>query len=141
MMFKTNSLNPKNTLGKSERLKSKTELEALFKEGDSLRSGPFIFLWKWNESNAASLVQVAFSVPKKNFKNATDRNLMKRRIRESYRVNKAGIFEAMHELGKQLALFIIFRNPEPLEYDEVHDKIIVALKRLEKEIERKLGDE
>ena len=76
-----------NTFKKSERLCSKKLIKELFNRGSSFYLYPFKVLVLENESPNKSH-QVLFSVPKRNFKKAVDRNLLKRRIREAYRLNK-----------------------------------------------------
>jgi len=134
-------LNQKRTLSKAERLKSKTTLDALFKDGNSIKCGPLVLLWQYQSLAVPSPVQVAFSVPKKIFRNATDRNRIKRLMRESYRTNRSDLYELLIERNKKLALFFLYRNVEAMEHAELQDKIIVALARLEKEIKKELNNE
>ena len=47
--------------------------------------------------------QFAFSVPKRLFKRAVDRNLLKRRMREVYRINKQYLQEKPHLLTLNVA--------------------------------------
>lgn len=76
----------RHTFKSSERLKSKKIIKELFSRGSSFYNYPLkIFLLPGGE---AIPTQVLFTVPKKKFKKAVDRNLIKRRMREAYRLNK-----------------------------------------------------
>ena len=57
-------------------------------------------------------VQVLISVPKKCFKHAVDRNLVKRQVREAYRKNKQVLLQAMesHEKEGLVVSFIWLEN-------------------------------
>ena len=75
-------------------------------------------------------VQVLVSVSKRNFKNAVDRNRIKRLVREVYRKNKNILYETRNRQGKLLLLGIIFTGKTIPEYAEVEQKIILILHRL-----------
>ena len=75
------------TLSKDEKLKSRKQIEKLFVEGDSLKEYPFRLKYL-KVGDVDNAVKIAFSVPKRNFKLAVDRNRIKRLLRESYRKNK-----------------------------------------------------
>ncbi len=77
-----------NTFRKEERLCSKTQLDLLFKNGSSFLLYPFRITYLSLDRSAEFPVQVVFNVSKKRYKRAVDRNTIKRRTRESYRVNK-----------------------------------------------------
>ena len=124
----------KLTLSKRERLKSSIILEQLFSSGKSIKSGPFILLWDIQKLNTTVPVQVGFSVPKKKFRKAVDRNRIKRQLKEAYRLNKLNLFNLVLKSGEQVALFILYRDNKEFEHHELQDKIIVALSRLEKEL-------
>lgn len=74
----------KNTFTKKERLSSKKEIENLFKSGKSKLVYPILFYYLPNEERTKVLI----SVSKKNFKKAVERNFIKRKMREEYRLNK-----------------------------------------------------
>lgn len=76
---------PQNTLGKEEKLKSRKKIDALFSAGKSIYKHPFKLVYLIDSVESEYSTKFAVTVPKKNFKRAVDRNLIKRRIREAYR--------------------------------------------------------
>ena len=74
---------------KEERLCNIKLIEKLYHTGSSFLVYPFRIIWLSSETNSEFPVQVLISVPKKKFKRAVDRNLLKRRIREIYRLHKS----------------------------------------------------
>lgn len=82
----------KNTFTKEERLCKKVLIDRLFHEGSSFMLYPFRVVYLktpiQSEEVCENLPQILISVPKKRFKKAVTRNLIKRRIREVYRIHK-----------------------------------------------------
>lgn len=75
------------TLTKSERLSGQTAVSDLMKKGRWGTAGCLKYCFLMHEDEGLNRIMV--SVPKKNFKRAVKRNLLKRRIRESYRTQKS----------------------------------------------------
>jgi ribonuclease P protein component len=71
---------------RSENLKSRTVIKALFDRGGSLTSFPVKLLYMQNEN--CDSTKAAFAVPKRNFKLAVSRNHVKRQMREAFRCQK-----------------------------------------------------
>lgn len=69
--------------------------------------------------------QAAFSVPKRRFKLAVDRNRIKRQIRETYRLNKSMLVESE---GQKFAMLFLFIGKDKVPY-EVLDKAMKGLLR------------
>ena len=111
-----------NKFPKSERLTNKKLIGELFDKGSSFHVHPLkvLYLESPSESN-----QVLITVPKKIFKRAVDRNLIKRRIREAYRTNK-------HKRIGDTYLLIgyIYIGKEIAEYKTIERKLIETLDRL-----------
>lgn len=76
-------------------------------------------------------MQAAFSVSKRHFKKAVDRNRVKRLMRESYRLQKNSLKELVEKNNKSLAVFFIYNGKEIPNYKDVFEKIGSALVRLE----------
>ena len=121
------------TLKANERLKSAKVIQRLFKEGKSLASFPVRVTYIETEQQATPL-QAGFTVNKKYFKKAVDRNRIKRLMRESYRLQKNDLKNELVKENKNLALFFIFTGKELPEYPLVFEKIGNLLAKLEKAI-------
>jgi len=125
-------------LGKKERLKSRKQLDLLFKEGKSVSMPPFRILYILDDRQGAVLPRLQFGVgaSSRNFKKAVDRNLIKRRIRESYRLQKAPLELALAERDAILRIFFIYTGRELPPYEALYGKMQLALQKIEKEIAR-----
>ncbi len=93
-----------NTYPKDEKLKHKKLIEKLFKEGKSVSSFPLRLVYLQIDHEGNSILQAGVSVAKRNFKLAIDRNTLKRRIRESYRLNKQSNYLLLNQ--KYILMFI-----------------------------------
>lgn len=113
---------------KEQKLKSRKLIDSLFKEGKSVKAFPVIGVWRRIESDE-QLCQVGFSVSKRNFKRAVDRNAIKRKMREAFRLNQS-ILQKAQRPESQLVFMIIFVGKALPDYQLVEEKIITLLKRL-----------
>lgn len=120
------------TFKKEERLCNKTELDRLFQEGQSTFVFPFRYLFNLSKSPQQYPVKVVFSVPKKSFKQAVKRNLIRRRMKEVYRLNKHSIYQDLEERGMQLSLMIIFVDKEIPSYQKVEKSLKKGLNKVMK---------
>ncbi|MCG6188247.1 ribonuclease P protein component [Maribellus maritimus] len=118
------------TFKKKEKLCSKKMIDQLFSEGVSFISFPLKVIYLPCELPVKNKVQIGFSVSKKNFKKAVQRNLLKRRMREAYRLNKHLLTEK--EAEKQLAIFVIFIGKKILDYNTIEQSMIKSLTKCSK---------
>lgn len=121
----------KYTLGKNERLKSRKQIELLFKEGAKLNVPSLRIVYLFT-SSAADTLQFGIGVSNKNFKHAVDRNQIKRWTREAWRLNKNELYEKLLEKQKQLSVFFIYTGKEMPDYTFITEKIIQAINKLAK---------
>ena len=115
-------------LPKSERLHAEKRIKELFNEGSSFFLYPFkvVFLVKKELEDQPN--QVLFSVSKKKIRKASGRNFIKRRLKETYRLNKQLLSTKGILLG-----FIFVGNPE-MSFSELEPRMKSALERLQKEL-------
>jgi ribonuclease P protein component len=116
----------KFTFTKAERLSKEKAIKELFDKGSSFYLYPFKVFFLANRDRACPCHQILISVSKKNFKRAVDRNLIKRRIREGYRLNK-------NLLGDQNKLVIayIYSAKEILPSAQIHERLVKTFKRFD----------
>lgn len=123
------------TLGKTERLKSRKRLEALFKEGHSFAHFPFRVYYKVSQIPAtkvdSTLLVFGVGVGTKKFKKAVERNRIKRLIRETYRLQKQSLVQNLNVLGKHMDFFIIYTGKELPDYASLLLQMKAVLQKLE----------
>ena len=119
---------------KKQKLCSEKSIDRLFASGKSASEEPFRFVWKLEKNNDNIFVKSLVIVSKKRLKLAKDRNIIKRRIKEIYRINKKQLEFCLDRKNKQLNLAIIYQRHDILEYKFLEEKIIVLLERLIKQL-------
>jgi ribonuclease P protein component len=119
--------------GRSERLKSRKQIDELFASGKSLVVFPIRVSYRFFHSEQV-ILQAAVSVSKKYFKKAVDRNRIKRLLREAYRLQKPDFQETLKQKGKSGYLFFIYTDKGPADYRVIFKAMQDCLKRLEKNI-------
>lgn len=105
------------TFKKEERLCSKRLIDSLFHKGSSFFIYPYrvVFLSIQPVSEDTVPVQCVISVPKRRFRKAVDRNQIKRKMREAYRLQKADLcsFFNEHSLHLLVAFQYVGKGKEP----------------------------
>lgn len=114
-----------NNFSKSERLHSKKDIQELFARGSSFYLFPFKVLVHKQTINSVIRHQLLISVSKRNFKRAVDRNAIKRRIREGYRLQKSLVNN-----HASLHIGLIYTAKSILPTEEIHKAIASVIKKL-----------
>lgn len=136
------------TLRKDEKLRHKKLVEDLFSGGESLYDFPLRVVWRklsaqeLKDSFRAEIpdkigpVQMLITVPKRKLRHAVDRVLMRRRIREAYRLNRLPLKNRIisDPEGSTLCISFIYIADKTLPYSTVEEKMIRILSKLNKRI-------
>lgn len=114
------------TLPKSERLHGKSKISALMSRGRwGFTSGlKYCFLKDDDAAAGSQPNSIIVSVPKRLFKRAVRRNLLKRRLREAYRTQKS-ILPA-----KGYSILFLYNTKEILEYTALREQVAAVLLKL-----------
>lgn len=123
----------KATLSSDERLKSRKQINFLFDEGKQLFSHPLkVFYYIHDQTHLQEGLNLKFgvTVPKSLYKKAVDRNRLKRKVRESYRIHKAQFLKEHKEINKSVDWFFIYidRKGNEEKIDRAVKQIFLDLK-------------
>lgn len=114
---------PRNTLPKKERLCGKTSISMLLAKGRHGNVPGLRFCCLAGNGQEGDRVMV--SVPKKLFKRAVKRNMLKRRLRESYRRQK-------HSLAPGIDLLMTYSTKEILSYEKIYNAVAQVIEKANK---------
>lgn len=138
------------TLRKSVKLRHRTLVQDLFKKGKSVYSGPLRVSYRTLSSSELkdsfreevpdmiAPVQMMITVPKKKRRHAVDRVLMRRRIREAFRLQYHELRQLIENNSdiRTLSLGIIYMSTENCDMEQISAAMSSVMSKLIK----KLGD-
>ena len=123
------------TFSKKERITGDKRIEILFTKGSGFISYPLRIIYLRDEQKDDYECSVLISVPKKRIKKATDRNRIKRLIRESYRLNKSLLNNA--ELAESsLDIAFVYVKDTESNFSDIQKAMQKALKKITERINK-----
>lgn len=117
---------------KSQRLKSSQAIDELFHSGKRLKKFPLLLIFQ--AADHQDHLKVAVSVPKRKFKRAVDRNLLKRRIKECYRLQKASVYDKAKSADVHYNLLFIYTASSKEPYATIEQSMAHLLTTFDKRI-------
>jgi ribonuclease P protein component len=122
----------RHTLPKKERLCGKTGISKLLADGKHGNIPGFRFCYL--SGNQMEYNRIMVSVPKKIFKRAVKRNLLKRRIRESWRLQK----ESLNATG--VDILFTYSTKEILKFEDIQAAVAKIIEKINKGTAYKITD-
>lgn len=119
---------------KFEKLKSRKQIELLFAKGKSISAFPVKVFYLPVEHTPEHPVQVGVGVSARNFKKAVDRNTIKRRMREAYRLHKLPLHEQLVAQQKSVAVFILWIDKQIPTTAALQDLMPTVIEKLIKQL-------
>ena len=130
------------TFTKSERLCSKKVLGELFKKGSASVKTFYLFPFRviympgaassspapLPDAPRPTLPAIVITVPKRAFKSAVDRNLVRRRVREAYRLNKHLLSQTTTPPPAYIAF--LYTAKQIISFEEIEKGMKLALTKL-----------
>jgi len=107
------------TLPRERIIRKNNDISALLEKGETRHKHPLraTFILDTPVGDARMMV----SVPKRNFKHAVDRNLLKRRIREAFRKNRALLG------GRSADILFVYLAKEKYDYERIESSVVEIL--------------
>jgi len=127
----------RQTFGKNERLCRTKLIDEIFENGSVFHTSLFKVVWIISSIGLPSRAQMAVSVPKRSFRLAVNRNLIKRRIREAYRKKKHLLYSLLESENIQVTFIIIYRNGIVAGYNVIEKAIGELIEKLCEDILKK----
>ena len=122
--------NRRYTLSKEERLSWKRYIDLLFAEGQSFVAFPLRVIYLPLEEEMPARAYFLVSVPKKKFKRAVKRNLIKRQVREAYRVRKYDLLDPLEVKGKRMLIAFLYIDKEVHPFSKMEKAMDKAIQLL-----------
>ena len=116
---------------KEEKLKSLKAIGKLFEQGTNVFVYPLKAMYGVSEERNTSGACIGISVPKKNRKKAHDRNLIKRRIKEAYRLNNEKFKQELMRHNIPLDIMFIYIEREEVDYIKIEGSVIKCLSKIQ----------
>ncbi len=129
-VFNPDLTSNKNGFTAAEKLKSKKIIDLLFKEGKSVSNNGFTLVYLYQTLHTPYPAQAGFSVPKKYFKRAVDRNRIKRLMREVYRTSKIQLYQKLCTEQKQFAFMFVYKGKQIPDFSTTQKALLNCMQRI-----------
>ena len=124
---------------KYERICKENDIQSLFDQGTGFSCYPYRVVYRFVPvGDRPPTCRLLLSVSKKRFHHAFKRNRVKRLIRESWRKNKAGLYEICERDTISVDVALIYTATVIHSYEEMFNKTAKVIKELTHRYEKEI---
>lgn len=127
-----------NRLYKYEKLCSRTAINNIFQGGKSAICYPLRAAFSITEKEETP-AQFLITIPKKKVRKAVNRVLLRRRIREAYRLNRGALLPYLEEKGISIKIAFIYLSDEISDYATIDERMKSLLKKITNTIDKTIS--
>jgi len=118
------------TFSKNERLCGKRNTDYLFQKGKRFKTNKFLVIWEDSKKEQESPAKILISIPKKTIVKASERNYLKRVVKEIYRKEKQEFYTILNAKQRKIHFAIIYLESVMMSFSEIDAEIKLILNRL-----------
>ncbi len=119
------------TLGREERLRNNLSIQELLKHGRTVSLFPLKIYWNLSADPRQKYpARAAVSVPRRKYRKAVERNLMKRRLKEAYRLNKYMLYDPLDRRQLKIHLIILLLSDEFIPFAQLETNMRGIFRKL-----------
>jgi len=119
---------------KNQKLCSETVIKEMFSNGKSYTTSAIRLVWQKDNNNDDVTIKSIIVVPKKKIRLAVKRNIIRRRMKEAYRLHKTELENMLKINELNLSIAMIYQKEKIVPYKTVEEEIKLILVRLSTEI-------
>ena len=119
---------------KKQKLCNETVIAEMFSNGQSFTTSIVRLVWIKDNNEDKAPVKSIIVVPKKKIRLAVKRNIIRRRMKEVYRLHKIELENMLKVKSFQLNIAIIYQAEKIFPYKIVEDEINLIFERLKKKL-------
>lgn len=116
-------------LYKYEKLCSRTAIDSVFAHGKSVAQFPLRAVYSIEEAGNTP-ARFLITIPKKKIRKAVNRVLLRRRVREAYRLNRHLILPALQEHNVSINIAFLYIHNEELQYHHIQEAMTKILSKI-----------
>lgn len=127
-----------NRLYKFEKLCSRSAINMVFSDGKSEISYPLRAVFRVTDAPMCGNTPAQFliTIPKKKIRTAVGRVLMRRRVREAYRLNREILLPVLAQYGKSIDMAFLYLDTQQLSYAIIESRMKSLLAKIAADVEK-----